>query len=260
MSQDQLFPTEGKTPSARTPHTPGAVLVILPTFNEVATLEDIVLRLRIAAPQVEILVIDDASSDGTGELAEQIAAQTSGVRVIHRAAKLGLGTAYAAGFEWAREHGYRWLVEMDADGSHLPEQLPALLDAAAQGAGLVIGARWIKGGTVVGWPWYRRWISRTGTAIARLLLRSRLHDITSGFRVIDGDWLPRLPDGIPTAEGYGFQVELAWGFERANCPIAEVPIDFVERRAGQSKMTIGIAGEALALVIRHAIRLRLGRS
>jgi len=232
------------------------VLVILPTYDESRTLAEIVERVLTAVPKASVLVIDDASPDGTGELADALAAEDPRVSVLHRPAKLGLGTAYVEGFRRAAERGFRWIVEMDGDGSHLPEQLPLLLEAAGDGAGLVIGARWIEGGKVVGWPWYRRWISRTGTRVARLSLRSRLHDITSGFRVLDGDWIARLPlDGI-AAQGYGFQVELAWTLERMGCPIAEVPITFVERRSGRSKMTLGIVLEALGLVLRWGLRLR----
>lgn len=256
MSEDQLFSPAAESAEVPEPLGSGSLLVILPTFNEVATLHEVVSRVTQAAAEAHILIIDDASADGTAELAAELAEHSPKVFVLHRAAKLGLGTAYLAGFEWAAARGYRWLVEMDADGSHLPEQLPELLRAARDGAGLAIGARWIAGGSVVGWPWYRRWISRTGTGVARLLLHSRLHDITSGFRVIDRNWLARLPEGTPSTQGYGFQVELAWGLEEAGCPIKEVPITFVERRAGKSKMTVGIAYEALVLVLRHGLRLR----
>jgi dolichol-phosphate mannosyltransferase len=235
------------------------VLAILPTYNETGTLAEVVARLHHAVPDVHVLIIDDASPDGTGALAERLAGGDPRVSVLHRPGKLGLGTAYVAGFRWAAEHGYRYFVEMDSDGSHLPEQLPELLAVARDGAGLVIGARWIDGGHVAGWPWYRRWISRTGTRIARLSLRSRLHDITSGFRVIERDWLDRVDLDRITAQGYGFQVESAWELEQLGCPVAEVPITFVERRAGRSKMTLGIVAEALALVLRHGWRLRMGR-
>ena len=257
MSEDQLSSPAGEPTEVAQSRGSDSVLVILPTFNEVATLGEVVSRLTQVVSEAHILVVDDASSDGTAELADELSANSPSIFVLHRSAKLGLGTAYLEGFEWAAARSYRRLVEMDADGSHLPEQLPELLRAARDGAGLVIGARWIEGGRVQGWPWYRRWISRTGTGVARVLLRSRLHDITSGFRVIDQSWLSRLPEGFPSTQGYGFQVELAWGLEEAGCSIAEVPITFVQRRAGKSKMTVGIACEALALVLRHGLRLRL---
>ena len=236
-----------------------SVLVILPTYNERESLGEIVARLHAVTPQADVLVIDDASPDGTGELADRLAAADGRISVLHRPGKLGLGTAYLEGFEWAAARGYRWVVEMDADGSHLPEQLPDLLTAARAGAGLVIGARWVSGGSVVGWPRHRRWISRTGTRVARTALRSRLHDITSGYRVFDSAWLARLSPDEVSAEGYGFQVEVAWGLERLGCPIAEVPITFVERAHGRSKMTAGIVAEALWLVLRHGLRLRFGK-
>lgn len=235
------------------------VLVILPTYNEADTLEAVIRRLRHTVPEAAILVVDDASPDGTGELAERLARADPEIHVLHRAVKQGLGTAYLAGFHWAATTGtYRWLVEMDSDGSHLPEELPRLLRAARAGAGLVIGTRWMPGGRVLGWARYRRWISRTGTKVARISLRSRLRDMTSGFRVIDTQWLAEVPLAELAAQGYGFQVELAWALERRGCPIAEVPISFVERRAGRSKMTLGIVFEALRLVLKWGWQLRFG--
>lgn len=234
------------------------VLVILPTYNERDSLAEVLTRLNAATPSADVLVIDDASPDGTGDLADRLARADERVSVLHRPGKLGLGTAYLEGFAWADGRGYRWIAQMDADGSHLPEQLPELLAAAKAGSGLVIGTRWIAGGSVVGWPRYRRWISRTGTRVARLALRSRLHDITSGYRVFDRAWLTRLPRDQVSAEGYGFQVEVAWGLERLGCPIAEVPITFTQRPHGRSKMTLGIVIEALWLVLCHGARLRLG--
>lgn len=242
----------------RSPDEEERILVILPCYNEAATLAEIAGRVRAAVPEADLLVIDDASTDGSGRIADGLAAQDPRVSVLHRPAKLGLGTAYTAGFRRALDDRYRRVVEMDADGSHLPEELPRLLDAA-RSAGLVLGARWVPGGRIVGWPWYRRWISRTGTGVARAALRSQLHDITSGFRVIDADWLARIDLSRVAAEGYGFQVEIAWALERIGCPIAEVPITFVERRAGRSKMSIAIVAEALGLVLRWGWSLRFGR-
>ena len=236
------------------------MLVILPTFNEAGSLAATVSRLRAAAPTAEVLIIDDASPDGTGAIADALAAADPLLRVQHRPGKLGLGTAYVQGFRAALAGGYRYVVEMDSDGSHLPEQLPDLLAAARAGAGLVMGSRWIAGGRISGWPWHRRWISRTGTRVARLALRSRLHDITSGFRVIDARWLSRVDLARIGSHGYGFQVELAWTLERMGCPIAEVPITFVERRIGRSKMSLGIVLEALARVLTWGWQLRFAPS
>lgn len=224
-------------------------LVVLPTYNEVGSLADVVGRVHAAAPEADVLIVDDASPDGTGDLADRLAAADPRVRVLHRAQKLGLGSAYVAGFTHGLDAGYRWCVEMDGDGSHLPEQLPALLAAAAAGAGLVVGTRWMPSGRVLGWPAHRRWISRTGTRVARVSLRSRLRDITSGYRVLDARWLRLLDLDRIASHGYGFQVELAWTLERFGCPITEVPIDFVERRSGRSKMSLAIVFEALRRVL-----------
>ncbi len=233
-------------------------LVILPTFNERTTLADIVDRVLAQIPRAHVLIIDDGSPDGTGEIADGLARDPR-VRVIHREGKLGLGTAYLAGFQHAASEGYRLAIEMDADGSHLPEQLPALLDAARAGGGLVIGARWIEGGRIENWPWYRVCISRVGTAVARGSLRSRLRDLTSGFRVLDTAWFDRVDLTEVSSNGYGFQVESAWLLERAGCPIAEVPITFVERLGGRSKMSFGIIFEALRSVLVWGVRIRFSR-
>ncbi|MBO2991041.1 polyprenol monophosphomannose synthase [Leucobacter tardus] len=229
-------------------------LVILPTYNEVASLRDVVSRVLEIAPAVRILIVDDASPDGTGALADELSTVDERISVIHRAGKLGLGTAYIAGFRQAIAAGYHRVVEMDADGSHLPEELPHLL---AVDADLVIGSRWIPGGRIVGWPRHRRAISRTGTVVARLALRSRLRDITSGYRVFSVDALRGLDLDAITSRGYGFQVEIAWTLERTGHRLAEVPITFVERASGRSKMTIGIVWEALTGVLGWGLALRI---
>ncbi|WP_029746998.1 polyprenol monophosphomannose synthase [Leucobacter chironomi] len=236
-----------------------AVLVILPTYNEFGTLPGVVAQLLRAVPEAQVLVVDDGSPDGTGALADRLAAADRRVTVLHRPGKGGLGTAYIAGFRFALAEGYRMVVEMDADGSHLAEELPLLIDAARRVGGAAIGARWVAGGRIVGWPRHRRWISRTGTRVARIALRSGLHDLTSGFRAIDASWLARLDLGALDSQGYGFQVESAWELERLGCPIVEVPITFVERVGGRSKMTCGIVFEALWNVLRRGWRLRFGR-
>lgn len=233
----------------------GGVLVLLPTYNERSTLPSTVAGILHHVPTAHVLIIDDGSPDGTGQIADQLAADPR-VEAHHRAGKLGLGTAYAWGFTEALDRGYSRAVAMDSDGSHLVSELPALLAAAADGAGLVIGARWIPGGRIVNWPWYRRWISRTGTAVARIALRSKLRDLTSGYRVLDAAWIRRLDLAALDSQGYAFQVETAWTLERMGCPIAEVPITFVERVEGHSKMTVGIVWEALRGVLRWGWRLR----
>lgn len=237
----------------------GQALVILPTYLERETLPTVVAGIRHHVPDADILIIDDASPDGTGRIADALAAADDRVGVVHRAGKLGLGTAYLLGFRHALDRGYRFAVEMDSDGSHLPRQLPDLLAAARHGAGLAIGARWVPGGRIENWPWYRQAISRLGTAVARIALRSTLRDLTSGFRAVQTAWLDRLDLGALTTQGYGFQVELAWELERIGCPIVEVPITFVERAGGKSKMSAGIAAEALVNVLRWGWRLRFGR-
>lgn len=237
----------------------GEALVILPTYLERATLPSVIAGIRHHVPDADILVIDDNSSDGTGAIADAIAADDPHVRVIHRSGKLGLGTAYLLGFRHSLTHGYRFAIEMDSDGSHLARELPRLLAAAGTGAGLALGARWVPGGRIENWPWYRQWISRVGTAVARIALRSKLRDLTSGFRVVQTDWLERLDLDSLTTQGYGFQVELAWELERIGCPIVEVPITFVERADGHSKMSVGIAAEALVNVVRWGWQLRFGQ-
>lgn len=234
-------------------------LVILPTYLERETLAAVVAGVRGHLPEAHLLVIDDNSPDGTGALAEDLAAQDSHIEVIHRAGKLGLGTAYIQGFRHALDRDYQFVVEMDSDGSHLASELPGLLTAARSGAGLALGARWVPGGYIENWPWYRQWISRLGTAVARVALRSKLHDLTSGFRAFQSEWLAQLDLDALTSQGYGFQVEVAWELERLGCPIVEVPITFVERAGGHSKMSVGIAAEALSNVLSWGWELRFGR-
>lgn len=230
------------------------VIVVIPTYCEITTLRPLVDRVLRVASRPDVLVVDDNSPDGTGRLADELAAADPRVRVLHRADKEGLGPAYVAGFGAALAGGYDVVVEMDADGSHQPEELDRLLDALADGADVAIGARWIEGGRTVHWPWYRRMISRGGTAYARVALRSHLHDITSGYRAFRAGYLATLDlDGLQSA-GYVFQIEMAWRAERSGALIREVPITFVERTDGASKMTPGIALEAIGQVTRWAFR------
>jgi len=223
-------------------------LVIVPTYNEVENLSSVIGRLRQSLPSADILVVDDSSPDGTGELAESLAADDAAVSVLHRTKKEGLGHAYLAGFRLGLERGYRFIIEIDADGSHDPAELPAMLALAQDGSDLVLGSRWVPGGSVLNWPWPRRMISRLGNSYARAVLGSRIRDLTSGFRVFRADALRRIDLDAVASQGYCFQIELAWRFERAGFTIAEHPITFVERAAGRSKMHLGIVIEALTRV------------
>ena len=223
-------------------------LIVVPTYNEIESLEAILGRLRQSVPQADVLIVDDSSPDGTGQLADRIAAADPAITVLHRVEKDGLGRAYLAGFAMALAAGYTYVVEIDADGSHDPAELPAMLQLAEGGADLVLGSRWIPGGSVVNWPWLRQVISRSGNTYARTVLRSKVHDITSGFRVYRASALESLHLSDVSSQGYCFQVELAWLLEKTGHTIKEHPIAFVERATGRSKMHGGIVLEALLRV------------
>ncbi|MCW6011176.1 polyprenol monophosphomannose synthase [Micromonospora sp. CPCC 205371] len=239
----------------------GRVLVVIPTYNEADNLGAIVGRLRRAVPCVDVLVADDNSPDGTGALADRLAADDSRVSVLHRAGKQGLGAAYVAGFGWAREHGYDAVVEMDADGSHAPEELPRLLDALRD-ADAVLGSRWVEGGTVKNWPAHRLLLSRGGNLYTRLVLGIPLRDATGGYRAYRLAVLDKIDVSSVSSQGYCFQVDLAWRAVREGLRVVEVPITFVERERGASKMSPAIIGEALVRVAGWGLRARpasLGR-
>jgi dolichol-phosphate mannosyltransferase len=227
-------------------------LVIIPTYDERESLPVTLGRLRAAAPDVDVLVVDDASPDGTGAWADEAAAADSSVHVLHRQGKGGLGAAYVAGFAWGLERGYDVLCEMDADGSHRPEELVRLLErsAAPDAPGLVIGSRWVPGGEVVNWPRHRLLLSRGGNTYVRLALGIGVKDATGGYRAFRAATLRALD--LPTVEshGYCFQVDMTWRVLRGGGTVAEVPITFVERTAGVSKMSRGIVVEALTKVTR----------
>ncbi|HEX5332828.1 MAG TPA: polyprenol monophosphomannose synthase [Cellulomonas sp.] len=229
------------------------VLVVIPTYDERENLPTALDRLRAAVPDADLLVVDDGSPDGTGELAEKIAeqeAEAAGrtvIHVLHRTGKLGLGTAYITGFRWALERGYDVIVEMDADGSHRAEDLPRLLDAVRD-ADLVIGSRWVPGGSVVNWPVSRQLLSRGGNTYTRLALGLPLRDATAGFRAFRAETLATMALDEVASAGYCFQVDMAWRVQRAGGRIVEVPITFVERELGRSKMSRAIVIEALANV------------
>jgi dolichol-phosphate mannosyltransferase len=235
-------------------------LIIVPTYNEIDTLAQIVSRITAAVPYADILVVDDGSPDGTGRLAESIAAADERISVLHRSAKDGLGRAYLAGFTIALADDYDFVVEIDADGSHDPADLPAMLAIARGGADLVIGSRWVAGGAVRDWPWIRQAISRVGNSYARFALRSPIRDITAGFRVYRARALRALELTSVSSQGYCFQVEMAWRTERAGLSVVEHPIVFIERSMGSSKMHSGIVIEALFRVTGWGIADRLSRA
>jgi dolichol-phosphate mannosyltransferase len=234
------------------------ILVAIPTYNEAQSVGKIVGRVRAAVPDAHVLVIDDGSPDGTGEIADRMAAVDDQVHVLHRTAKRGLGAAYVAGFRWALERGYGTVVEMDADGSHQPEELPRLL-AALHHADLVLGSRYIAGGRVENWPRRREALSRGGNAYTRLLLGVALRDATGGYRAIRADALRSLDLNDVASQGYCFQVDLAWRAVQADLRVVEVPITFVEREEGRSKMSGAIVREALWRVTQWGIQHRLGQ-
>ena len=234
----------------------GRVLVIVPTYNEADNVERILERLQASVPEAHALVVDDASPDGTGELAEKLAARDPRVHVLHRAEKAGLGPAYLAGFAWALEHGYDVVVEMDADGSHAPEQLPRLLTALEE-ADLVLGSRYVPGGRVEDWPIYRLLLSRLGNRYTRRLLRLPLSDATGGYRAARAELIERLPFDDVASHGYCFQVDWAWRAVRAGARVTEVPITFTERTLGRSKMSGSIVREALVRVTVWGLKDRL---
>jgi dolichol-phosphate mannosyltransferase len=227
----------------------GGVLVIIPTYNESESLPGVVERVRAAVPDADVLIADDNSPDGTGRLADAMASADDRVHVLHRADKEGLGKAYLAGFAWGLERGYDVLVEMDADGSHRPEELPRLL-AQIPHADIVLGSRWVPGGSVVNWPVSRRVLSQGGSLYTRLALGIPTRDATGGYRAYRASALRELDLASVTSNGYCFQIDLLWRGLQRGLIVREVPITFVEREAGTSKMSGRIVREALVNVAR----------
>jgi dolichol-phosphate mannosyltransferase len=222
-------------------------LVIIPTFNEREALPVQLAAVRAATPDVDILVADDNSPDGTGAWADGVAAEDPHVHVLHRPGKAGLGAAYIAGFAWGIERGYDTIVEMDADGSHRAIDLPALLERA-DSADLVIGSRWVHGGSVVNWPWRRKFLSVNANRYVRLAMGLKVHDATAGFRAYRAETLASLDLESVESQGYCFQVDMTWRVIQAGGSVEEVPITFVERELGVSKMSGSIIREALVKV------------
>jgi glycosyltransferase involved in cell wall biosynthesis len=227
-------------------------LVMMPTFNEVETLRHTVEKLVQQNLGVDIVIIDDNSPDGTGALADRLKSEYQCVDVIHRSKKEGLGRAYAAGFKFGLERNYSRLVEMDADGSHRPEDLASLL-LATKSADLVIGSRWTAGGEVANWSFLRQLISRLGNQYASLMLKSKIRDLTSGYRIYSASLAKQLPIEKMQSHGYAFQVEMAFRSQLLGAAIVEIPIRFVEREGGRSKMTLAIVLEAFLLCTKWGI-------
>lgn len=244
--------------SSRPGNPTSTVAVIIPTFNERDNLEPIVSRVRTAVPAADVLVVDDNSPDGTGEIADKLAVTDGHVFVLHQAGKAGIGAAYIAGFGWALDRGYGALVEMDADGSHDPAELPRLLHAL-ETADLVIGSRWVPGSAVRSWSRSREILSRAANAYARLMLGLDVRDATGGYRVYRADTLRSIGARQVASNGHCFQIDLTLRAAQAGQTVAEVPITFTGRTSGQSKMSRSIVVEAFLRVAQWGILARLGR-
>ena len=242
-------------PAPETGDPVSRIIMVVPTYDEADNLAWIVRRLRAAQPLVDVLVVDDESPDGTGLIADDLAASDTAVHVLHRSANGGLGAAYLAGFAWALAEGYDVIGEMDADGSHQPEQLGRLIDAL-DGADLVIGSRWVPGGSVVNWPVRRELLSRGGNRYVRLLLGIEVRDATAGFRLFRRTTLEKIGLEQVRSTGYVFQTDLVWRTLHSGLVVREVPIEFVERVRGDSKMSGAVAGESLRRITQWGLRER----
>ena len=235
-------------------------LVVLPTYQEAENIADILARIRAAVPEAHILVVDDRSPDGTADLADKAGEELGQVHVLRRAAKNGLGPAYRAGFAWGMERGHDVLVEMDADGQHDPDVLPQLIDALeSRPADLAIGSRYVPGGSVPGWPTNRRLLSQWGNRYIGFMLKLPVRDATAGFRAYRTSIIEKIGLDRVRADGYGFQIEMAYEVARCGGRIVEIPITFKDREKGISKMSPNIVGEALMLVTRWGVRDRVAR-
>jgi glycosyltransferase involved in cell wall biosynthesis len=221
-------------------------LVVIPTYNEAETIVETISHVLAQKPDFEVLIVDDSSPDGTGSIVRDAFANQSRVHLLTRGQKQGLGLAYLEGFQWAFSEGFDFVVEMDADGSHRASDLASLVEASIS-ADLVIGSRWVRGGEVENWPWFRKLISRIGNRYAKAVLGTKILDMTSGFRIYRAEFLQQLVAESVSSHGYSFQVELAYLASKAGS-VVEVPITFVERVNGKSKMTLAIVLEALTKV------------
>jgi dolichol-phosphate mannosyltransferase len=224
------------------------VLVVLPTYNESENIDRVLRRIRDSLPEATVLVVDDGSPDGTAEIAETLGKEIGGVELLRRHRKSGLGSAYRAGFRWGLDNGFDACVEMDADLSHEPEALPALLGSLSEATEVVVGSRYVPEGVIPNWAWHRRLLSRGGNLYASALLGLGVADSTSGFRVYAASILRRIDLDQIKADGYGFQIEMTYQAKRAGATVVEVPIRFIDRVDGESKMSTFIVVEALALV------------
>jgi dolichol-phosphate mannosyltransferase len=234
------------------------VLVVLPTYNEAENIDHVLRRTRRALASATVLVVDDGSPDGTAELAETIGKELGGIEVLRRHDKSGLGSAYRAGFRWGLDHGFDACIEMDADLSHEPEALPELVAPLSEGYELVIGSRYVTGGSIPNWTWHRRMLSRGGNIYASTLLGLGVADSTAGFRAYSASVLERIDLDQVKAEGYGFQIEMTYEAKRAGATVVEIPIRFIDRVEGESKMSMFIVVEALGLVTWWGIQRLFG--
>jgi dolichol-phosphate mannosyltransferase len=231
------------------------VLVVIPTYNERENITPIIDRLQAALPKAHVLVVDDGSPDGTGEIVDKLAAADERVHVMHRTEKAGLGMAYVAGFQWGLERDYAVIVEMDADGSHSPEDLPRIIDALAD-ADLSIGSRYVPGGKTVNWPKRRFLLSKGANLYSRVWLGAKVNDMTAGFRAYRRATLEKLKLHNVASAGYCFQIDMTWRTIEAGFTVVEVPITFTEREIGVSKMDGAVVREALLRVFKWGVRLR----
>jgi glycosyltransferase involved in cell wall biosynthesis len=229
-------------------------LVVLPTYNEAANIDEVIRRIRKELPEAEVLVVDDNSPDGTADLADAIGSEVGQVSVLRRPGKAGLGTAYLDGFRVGLSRGFDIVVEMDADLSHEPAALPALVSAATHGADLAVGSRYVAGGSMPDWSWRRAFLSRWSNRYAALVLGLAVNDSTSGYRAYRADALEAIDFDHVRADGYGFQIEMTYRLINRGGRVVEIPVAFLDRREGQSKLSFPIVVEAFVLVTGWGIR------